>query len=68
MTNVNGTEPIGVFRRTQAARYIGLSPSQFDRLRARGVVPHADVVLSPQVKGWRRATLDAVIDACTLEH
>ena len=42
--------------RTEAARLLGVSPSTFDRLRARGVIP-APSAGTQRAPRWRRADL-----------
>jgi hypothetical protein len=53
--NPRGIVPRGL-RRVDAARYLGVSPSLFDRKRKAGEVPSPKIVLGVTV--WDRADLD----------
>lgn len=50
-----------ILRRENAAAYLGLSASLFDREVAEGRLP-PPVTICATVKGWDRHTLDAWID------
>lgn len=47
-------------RRVDAARYLGISPSHFDKQRAAGAIPAPKQILGVTV--WDRHDLDALFD------
>jgi predicted DNA-binding transcriptional regulator AlpA len=58
------TSPVHIFvprglRRPDAARYLGVSPSTFDRLREAGLAPPPRQILGVVI--WDRHDLDALI-------
>jgi|APCry1669192522_1035417.scaffolds.fasta_scaffold00276_1 hypothetical protein len=48
------------FRRAEAARYLGISPSHFDKQRAAGAIPAPRQIFG--VVLWDRRELDSIFD------
>lgn len=58
-------EPRGL-RREQAAHYVGVSPSHFDRLVEEGVLPRANNLKGCKV--WDRYKIDKTLDSVWEDH
>lgn len=54
--------PPRVLTRSQAAEYLSVSPTHFDKMVANGRVP-GPVQLSEGRKGWDRRALDSFVDS-----
>lgn len=60
---VSSIQPRG-FNRVDAALYLGVSGSHFDKHRKTGMVPPPKTILS--VERWDRADLDSLFDAAAV--
>jgi hypothetical protein len=54
------------YNRKEAASYVGVSPTSFDKLVHRGVMPRPTVLLGRKV--WDRKALDRVLDGLSGIH
>lgn len=51
-----------VFNRSEAASYVGVSPSHFSKLVRRGIMPHP-LTCFGRVRRWDKDSLDRALDA-----